>query len=483
MPQAAERMSRVDTAWLHMDSEANLMMIVGVLRLASRIDHAALCRRVEERLLRYRRFRQKVVEDGSGASWVDDAAFDLQWHVVRETLPAKRARQPERVLQDRIAALAAEPLDPAHSLWRLHLVEDHLGGSVLIVRVHHCIADGIALISVMLSITDGGRAPPKRRRKGLDEDAWIADAMCKPLAGLASRAADGKGQDADGSSASTAGPPSAPGLAGGGLQIAGDALALAMMPDDAPTRLKGKPGRAKRVAWGEPAAIDDVAAIGKALDCSINDVLLACVAGAIGGYLRAKGDDTSGQEIRALVPVNLRPADEAHALGNRFGLVPLLLPIGIANPVERVHAVCGRMAALKGGFQPLLAFGLLALAGLLIKPAQQALLDLFARKATAVITNVPGPREPLSLCGARLEQVMYWVPQAGDIGVGISLLSYGGGVQFGLLTDRKLCPDPEKIIERFAPEFETLLLAAMMLPWSAGKKPRRDDAKNESARR
>ena len=132
-------------------------------------------------------------------------------------------------------------------------------------------------------------------------------------------------------------------------------------------------------------------AIGKALGCSINDVLLASVAGAIGDYLRDKGDAIDGQEIRAMVPVNLRPLEKAHQLGNRFGLVPLVLPIGIANPVERLFAVRERMAQLKGSYQPLLAFGLLAVAGLLIKPVQAALLNLFAKKATAVMTNVPGP--------------------------------------------------------------------------------------------
>ena len=106
------------------------------------------------------------------------------------------------------------------------------------------------------------------------------------------------------------------------------------------------------------------AEIGKGLGCSVNDVLLACVAGAIGGWLREQGEDTTGKEIRAMVPVNLRPLDEAWKLGNRFGLVPLVLPIGMENPVERVYEVRRRMNALKGSTQPLLAFAVLAVAGL-----------------------------------------------------------------------------------------------------------------------
>src|SRR5205085_1557854 len=196
------------------------------------------------------------------------------------------------------------------------------------------------------------------------------------------------------------------------------------MPDDSPTQLKGKPVGRKKVAWGEPLALDDVKAIGKALNCSVNDVLLACVAGAVGGYLREQGDDPAGKEIRAMVPVNLRPLDKAWQLGNRFGLVPLVLPIGIANPIERVFAVRRRMNELKGSYQPVLAFAVLSMAGLLVKSAQDALLNLFAKKATAVMTNVPGPAQPLRLCGSTLRQTMFWVPQSGNIGVGVSILSY-----------------------------------------------------------
>ncbi|OIQ70713.1 putative diacylglycerol O-acyltransferase tgs1 [mine drainage metagenome] len=209
----------------------------------------------------------------------------------------------------------------------------------------------------------------------------------------------------------------------------------------------------------------DLRAIGKALHCSINDVLLACVAAAIGEYLKNKGDAVAGKEIRAMVPVNLRPIEQAYKLGNKFGLAPVVLPIGIENPIARVYQVRQRMNALKGSLQPLLAFGLLAVAGVLIKPVQDAMLNLFSKKTTAVMTNVPGPREKLKFCGATLEQTLFWVPQSGTVGLGVSILSYGGGVQFGIISDSTLCPDPQAIIDQFAPEFDKLKLLTLMLPW------------------
>ncbi|MEO5698774.1 MAG: wax ester/triacylglycerol synthase family O-acyltransferase [Burkholderiaceae bacterium] len=471
MPSSSQRMSRVDTAWLRMDNDVNLMMIVGIWLLQPAITREALCERIEDKLLKYARFRQKVVPDAMGATWVTDDAFDIDRHVLPHTLRQRRGQSEREALQELAGKLANTALDPDHPLWQFHLVDGFEGGSALIARIHHCIGDGIALISVMLSITDGGADPPQRKRRaGPEADPdWFADALMKPLTALAVKAIGMYGSGVARSIEVLSTPHE--GLAGtlemarAGARVIGDVGAMALMPDDSATLLKGRPSGHKVVAWGEPLPLDRVKAIGKALNCSINDVLLACVAGAIGEYLREQGDDPDGKEIRAMVPVNLRPLEQAWQLGNRFGLAPLTLPIGIANPVERVYAVRLRMNQLKDSYQPLLAFAVLALAGLLVKPAQDALLGLFAKKATAVMTNVPGPATPLKFCGSTLRQTMFWVPASGNIGVGVSVLSYAGGVQFGLITDQNLCPHPQQIIDRFEPEFEKLLLLTMMLPW------------------
>jgi WS/DGAT/MGAT family acyltransferase len=254
-------------------------------------------------------------------------------------------------------------------------------------------------------------------------------------------------------------------LASQGSALTGEIAALTLMEQDSPTRLKGKPESAKRVAWADPLPLDEVKAIGKVLGASVNDVLLSCVAGALAGYLRECGDTTEGVVIRALVPVNLRPIEKAYKLGNQFGLVFLDLPIGIENPVARLYSVRDNMSALKGSFQPVLALGILAAMGAGPRVLQETLLALLARNATAVMTNVPGPQQPLWFAGARLDSLMFWVPQSGDIGIGVSILSYDGKVQFGLIADRKLCPDPEAVIARFGVEFETLVLTALMCPW------------------
>ena len=474
-----ERMSKVDTAWLRMDSASNLMMIVGVWVLRPGITLAALSERVRERLLPYRRFVQIARQDAAGAHWADDPDFQLERHVLARPLERQKGQSEQAALQARVAHLTMQPLDHDHPLWQFELVENYQEGSALVARIHHCIADGIALISVMMSLVDGGAPPPQRKsrktaRAGMEAaEDWVADSLIRPLGELTARALEVAGGGAAKSLSMLASPQQglsdtlgqAMDIARIGGQLASDLAALALMPDDSPTRLKGQPGQQKRVAWCEPLPLDEVKAISKALKCSINDVLLSCVAGAIGAYLRHQGDDPRGQEIRAMVPINLRPMSDAWKLGNRFGLVPLVLPIGLDNPIERALAVRARMTSLKGSLQPLLTFGLLSVAGLLIKPAQDALLSLFGRKTTAVMTNVPGPSEKLKVCGSTLEQTMFWVPQSGTVGLGVSILSYGGGVQFGVIADTTLCPDPQKIIDEFEPEFRRLLTLTLMLPW------------------
>jgi len=169
-------------------------------------------------------------------------------------------------------------------------------------------------------------------------------------------------------------------------------------------------------------------------------------------------------DIRATVPVNLRPLEHAQDLGNHFGLVFLSLPLSIDNPLERLYAVNDRMNELKSSKQAAVTLGFLAALGLGPSAVQKPVLDILSQKATAVLTNVPGPQQPLYLAGAELKELMFWVPQNGSVGLGISILSYNGRVFFGLISDRRLLAEPSKVISRFKEEFEKLLYLGMMLP-------------------
>ncbi|MBI4740828.1 MAG: wax ester/triacylglycerol synthase family O-acyltransferase [Betaproteobacteria bacterium] len=474
-----ERISSVDTAWLRMDRPNNLMQIVGVLIFDGRADYERLKRTVALRMLRYRRFRQIAAQAPTGAWWIDDANFDIDAHLHHALLPAPGDKGE---LQKFVAELASVPLNPARPRWEFHLVETAGGDSALVARIHHAIADGIALIGVMDSLTDpcadapedgGVPASPDTADDGgsgaQDSESRDNDDFWRQVAGPVGDAALSSAQIGGKAWEKALEVLNNPDKLADYARVAGaiaeEAAGLLLMDDDSPTRFKGKPGTVKRVAWSEPVSLPQVKAVGRVLGCSVNDLLLSSVAGALNNYLREKGDPVAGVEIRALVPVNLRACGDIKDLGNRFGLVALELPVGIENPLARLYATRGRMLELKGSYQAALTFSLLGAAGMAPMFVQQQILDLLSGKATAVMTNVPGPREPRFLAGAALKQQMFWVPQSGDIGLGVSILSYNGKVQFGLIADKGLVGDPERIVDRFAIEFEKLLWLVLMEPW------------------
>ena len=463
-----EPMSKVDTAWLRMESPTNLMMITGVLMLEKPLDLARFKKSLAERWLSFRRFRQKAVETTAGAHWEYDEDFDLDWHVRLTALPGKAGKAE---LQQLVSMLASSPLDHSKPLWQFHVVERYNGGSAVISRIHHCYADGLALVQVMLTLTD---TDPKPHRGAHLAKTWLREDKGRVLDRLLEPAKAGIskamhfGEKAVSEAIRLANHPEiAQRIVMEGTLIAQELAHAIMLPDDPKTRFKGHLGVTKRVAWMEPFRLEEVKAVGRGLGCTVNDVLLASCAGALRSYLIDHGEDVDGLSIRATVPVSLRPLEHAKKLGNHFGLVFLELPIGESNPLRRLERVAANMRELKRSRQAIMSFGVLAALGLGPHAIQQPALEMLSRKATAVATNVPGPAQPLYLSGVRISEMMFWVPQSGSIGMGISILSYDGEVHFGLIVDSKLVPNPDDVIRRFRPEFEKLLLITLMEDWDA----------------
>ncbi|MCF8198433.1 MAG: wax ester/triacylglycerol synthase family O-acyltransferase [Sulfuritalea sp.] len=461
-------MSAVDTAWLRMDRPTNLMMIVGVMVFKQKMDFARLRNTIDARLVgRYRRFRQCAIQEVTGAFWQDDPDFDLDAHLKRRALPAKAGK---KELQALAGELAVQPLNPGKPLWRFDLIENYDGGSAMVVRIHHSIADGIALVGVILSMTDTSPNAPAQKKvaPGKEEtetedlpEEGLLETLSQTINSALSMGTELGGKALD--LASDRDRLTTYGMHGVGLLT--ELAKLLAMPVDSPTSLKGKTSTVKRVAWSDPIPLAEVKALGKALGCSVNDILLSAVAGAFRAYFLQKGESVRDVGVRAMIPVNLRSAKHEGTLGNRFGLGTLLLPLHEGNPFARLFIVRERMNELKGSYQPPLTLGILAAVGVAPKIVQQQFLDILAAKASTVMTNVPGPKQPLYLAGSRLDQCMFWVPQSGDIGIGVSILSYNDNVQFSLITDRHFVPDPETIAPLFAVEFEKMVLALLMLEW------------------
>jgi len=215
-------------------------------------------------------------------------------------------------------------------------------------------------------------------------------------------------------------------------------------------------GVAKRAVWSAPVSLEQVKAIGRAVNGTVNDVLLTATAGALRRYVEGRGQPTDGLNVRALVPVNLRGPDELDRLGNRFGIVFLDLPVGVRDPYRRLLVLKRRMDDIKDSPDAAVTFGVLNVMGLAPTPIEKRLGLFLAGKTTAIVTNVPGPREQLYLAGSPLRGFMFWVPAPAGLGLGISILSYRGEVTLGVATDAGLIPDPEAIIAGFHAELEEM---------------------------
>ena len=475
-----EPMAKVDTAWLRMEKPTNLMMITGVMAMASTLDVDTLRNMLSERLLAYRRFRQRPLDLGSQAFWETDPDFDINWHVRRSALPRPRGRAE---LEELVSQLASTPLDATKPLWQFHLVDDYRGGSVLIMRLHHCYADGMAMVQVVLSLTDTTANASKLKdphaarlrhshegvldrllgpaKAGMEQLSAIGERMGSQLHKLVANPFGAAHDLMEVSMAS----------ARESRAVMAELMHSLTLSDDPPTRLKQPLGVSKRVAWCSPLPLSEVKALSRALECTVNDLLLTAACGALRSYLLDQGEKIDGLSIRATVPVNLRPIEHARELCNQFGLVFLELPIGESNPVSRLIKVRDGMRELKSSRQAIVSYGLLSALGVGPGALQGPALDLLSRKATTVATNVPGPQQTLYLCGQAITEMMFWVPQTGGIGVGISILSYAGQIYFGLISDQRCIPQPRAVIEAFPHELEKLMLLALLDDWDSALTP------------
>ncbi len=427
-------LSNVDAAWLRMDDPTNLMMVTGLLLFDEPLEPERLRSVLRSRLLSFDRFRARVVDPPWGLGspqWQEDPNFNLDDHLVRLRLPAPAD---QAALEEAVSRLMSTPLDMSKPLWQVHLIEGYAAGPVVLARLHHCIADGIALIQLLLSLTDEERQPKRRRQV---PKRATAGSLARLAGGLSNprRLAAGAWQ---------------------GVALASSLAQLVLLPPDPQTILRGPLGTAKRAAWSQRFSLAAIKRAGVEHGATINDVLVTAVAGSLRRYLISRRQPVADLQIRAAVPVNLRPLEQGLDLGNSFGLVFLPLPLSIADPWERLAELKARMDGLKGSAQALVAYGVLHGVGVMPKALLPRAVGFFGSKATAVLTNVPGPRQPLFLAGSRLGNVMFWVPQSGRLGLGVSILSYAGGVMLGVAADSGLIRDPGAVVAGFEKEIALL---------------------------
>lgn len=446
-----------DAAWLHMDRPENLMVINSVMWFDEPLPVDALRARLQERLVdRFPRFRQRIVERPTGPVFEDDPHFDLDLHVHHLALPAPHDK---RALQAAVQDLMVRPLDRARPLWETYVFDGYRSGAAVYTRMHHCIADGIALARVLLSLTDLEDVSVQVAEPTPREGGGVLDAVTKPLGGLASVGKAAARAVVDQGLETLARPAHLAELAQTAREDAGTLAKLLLSPND-DNALRGELGIANHVGWSEPVSVRTVRRAAHGLGVTINDLVVAAVAGAVRGYLTEHGEDVP-DEVHAMVPFNLRPLAEPidPDLGNRFGLVILTLPTGVDDRRERIAEAKRRMDDIKESHEGPISYGIVAAMGLTPPRVEGVLMDFFSAKGSMVLTNVPGPREPVRLAGVPVAGVLVWAPCSGSVGMSVSVLSYNGKITVGFLTDAHVVPDPQLLARGFREE----LLAAARL--------------------
>ena len=397
-----------------MGTPGNPMVIGALLLFDQRLTLEEIEALVRRKLVPHQRFRQHVVESTHRFGrpvWRDDSPFDLGAHVQSLNVPG-----PVDVAS--LPGLAGErmsaPLADDRSPWSLELVPVAPGGAALLLRIHHCIADGQALVSLLGELSDD-----------------VLDV----------REATGTETAARGRS------PFRPARRGRFLgQLAG-LFRFLTLSRDADSSLRRPLGGQKRVAWSTSISLEAVKSIARARGHHVTDVLLASLAGALDRFERDRGQ--APRSIRALVPVAQPSQSPAGELGNHYASVFVRLPIAVADPQLRLEIIARDMAALSGSGESRVAAGLIGLAGALAPPIERRAVRWWSRRASLVASSLAGPTRPLSLAGHPLRSVIVWAPAPATVALSFTFFGYAGTLHVGTIADAAVIERPEELVAAF----------------------------------
>jgi len=444
-----DRLSALDVSFLYLETPTTPMHVGGVAIFNppasdEPFDYDALCDLVSRRIAAVPRYRQVVKwVPGHLANpvWVDDADFDISYHVRRSALP--RPGSPDQ-LRELVGRVQSRQLDRNRPLWEIYLVEGLADGHfAIITKTHHAMVDGVSAIDVGALILDDTPTP----RDDLPSEAWMPGPAPSGLSLVAGALADNLRRPSQVVETLRSGATDARTTAERALGTAAGVLATVR------TSLRPAPASPLNATIGEQrrygmaaTVLDDYKRVRKAHGGTVNDVVLATVSGALRTWLLTRGESvTPATTVRAMVPVSVRTGDQAGTLGNRVSAIFVDLPVGEASPLVRLHRVSYAMKAHKESGQSVGADALISLSGFAPPTIHAAAARLGARMTrrlfNVVVTNVPGPQFALYAAGAQMVECYPVVPLAKEQAVTVGLTSYDGGVYYGLNADRDAMPD------------------------------------------
>jgi WS/DGAT/MGAT family acyltransferase len=442
-----ERLSALDASFLYLETPTTAMHVGSVARFTppegQPFDYDAFCALVARRIGLVPRYRQKlrfVPGHLANPVWVDDEDFDITYHVRRSALPKPGDDDQLRAL---VGRLQSRPLDRARPLWEIYLVEGLADGRfAIITKTHHAMVDGISAVDIGTVLLDPSPTP-----QDIPEDTWVPRPEPSRAELVLGAVADTLRRPTVAVETVRSGISDVRAVAGRALGAVGGIASVAR------TSLRSAPNSPLNATIGEQrrfgmasTSLDDYKRIRKTHGGTINDVVLATVAGALRAWLLTRGEAVvPSTTVRAMVPVSVRSETESGALGNRVSSYFVDLPVGEPNAVVRLHQVSFAMKAHKESGQSVGADALVRLTGFAPPTIHSAAARLGAglsrRLFNVIVTNVPGPQFPLYAAGAQMDDCFPVVPLAKGQALTIGLMSYNGGVYYGMNCDRDAMPD------------------------------------------
>ena len=457
-----DRLTGLDSSFLHLEHDSTHMHVAGCAIFEGTAPaYEQLVEEIVSRLHLVPRYRQRlafVPFDQGRPVWVDDPHFNVSYHVRHTALPRPGGEEELKRLAGRAFSQA---LDRSRPLWELWLVEGLAEDRfALLSKTHHALVDGVSGVDIATVLFD---ASPEPMPVAPPEQEWIARPLptsTQLLADALLERATVPGEIARGARAALRGPRHVAGRLGEALAGVG-AMTWAGLQAAPPSPFNVRIGPHRRFTWVR-GDLAEFKAVKNTLGGTVNDVVLAAVAGALGRYMRLHGHATDDVELKAMVPVSVRADMDRGALGNRVAAMWAPLPVGIVDPVERLVKIRRAMDGIKDSGQAVGAQVLTQLSGFAPPTimAQAARLQARQRLFNVVVTNIPGPQLPLYVLGRELEALYPMVPLAENTALGIAIMSYNGQLNFGLTADYDALGDVETLAEELRASTEELVAAA-----------------------
>ena len=444
-----DRLSALDTSFLHIENSSAHMHVASVMLFEGPPPpYDELLEAIERRLGLVPRYRQRLayVPLGQGRPrWVDDPHLNLRYHVRVTALPSPGS---EEQLMDLAGRVFSQQLDRDKPLWELWLVEGLEDDRfALLAKTHHALVDGVSGIDIVSVLFDSSPQPAAPTAPG---QQWLPRPLpsgAQMLGEALIERATVPGEVVRTVRAVFRGPRRVlDGLKNAAVGVG--AMAWAGLNPAPPSPYNGPIGPHRRFTWVR-AELRDIKAIKDSLGGTVNDVVLATVAGALGRHLRRRGQQTDGLELKAMIPVSVRSEMERGALGNRVAAMMAPLPVWCQEPLARLDIVRQELSDLKQGSQAVGAQVLTDLSGFAPPTIMDQAARLMSRQRffNLVVTNVPGPQFPLYLAGRRMLDPFPMVPLAAGQGLGVALLSYDGRINFGLVGDFDMLWDLDELAD------------------------------------